>query len=532
MPEAPAHCKVTATTGVERQVVRALGSIGTATLASRVLGFARDMIVALAFGAGPATDAFFVAFRFPNMLRRLLAEGALSTAVIPVFSDYVVNRSRAEFVRLTRAALAATLVALTVVTALGIVGSSWLVRVMAPGFAADSAAHTLAVYLTRLMFPYLLLVGLAALGMGALNAEGRFFASALGPAALNVGMIVGVLMLRDRLDPPITSLAIGVLVGGAGQMAVQLPSLRRAGLLVSPSTELGHPALGRIGRLLVPSVFGLAAVQVTIFVNTLLASLLPTGSISFLYYANRVMEFPLGVFGVALASAALPSMSRLGATGDTRGVAGTLTFALGLSSYVAIPATVGLVLLREPITRLLFERGRFGPADTAATAAALGWYAVGLAGLSGARIAAQAFYAIGEAGTAVRMGILSVVANVICAVVLMGPLAHSGLALASSLSAFVNLGALVWAARRRFGPLGGRALARSLVRTAVASVPLALSCAVMLYGWPRGAGSVKEGMWLAATIMIGGVLFWTASAVLGAPERRALAGILPAWSRR
>ena len=532
MPEAPAHCKVTPTTGVERQVVRALGSIGMATLVSRVLGFVRDMIVALAFGAGPATDAFFVAFRFPNMLRRLLGEGALSTAVVPVFSDYLVNRSRDEFVRLTRAVLAATLVALTVVTGLGIVGSSWLVRVMAPGFAADSAQHELAVSLTRLMFPYLLLVGLAALAMGVLNAQGRFFASALGPAVLNVGMILGVVILRDRLDPPITSLAVGVLVGGAGQLATQLPSLRRTGLVVSPSRELGHPALGRVGRLLLPSIFGLAAVQVTIFVNTLLASLLPTGSISFLYYANRVMEFPLGVFGVALASAALPAMARLGATGDTRGVAGTLSFALGLSFYVALPATVGLVLLREPITRILFERGRFGPGDTAATAAALGWYAVGLAGLSGARIAAQAFYAIGEAGTAVRMGILSVAANVICAVALMGPLAHSGLALASSISGFVNLGGLVWAARRRFGPLGGRALARSLLRTALASVPLAFSCAAMLHGWPRGAGSVKEGAWLAATIMIGGALFWAASAVLGAPERRALAGILPARNRR
>ncbi|HYE90239.1 MAG TPA: murein biosynthesis integral membrane protein MurJ, partial [Terriglobales bacterium] len=432
----------------QSQVVRALGSIGSATLLSRVLGYVRDMVVALAFGAGPVTDAFFVAFRIPNILRRLLAEGALATAIVPVFSEYAVKRTRAELVRMFAVVLATALIVLTSVAVLGVLAAPWIVRLIAPGFAADEAQWRLATLLTRVMFPYLVFVGLAALVMGALQAHGRFFAAALGPAVLNVGMILGVLCLHQRLEPPILALAVGVLAGGLGQMLVQVPSLRRAGLLVAPALDLRHPVIRRITRLLLPSVFGLAAVQVSVFVNTLLASFLPAGSISYLYYADRVMEFPLGVFGIALASASLPAMARLGAAGDLRGVADTLNFALRMSFYIAAPATVGLILLRTPITRVLFERGQFGPAETAATASALAWYAAGLAGFSAARIAAQAFYALGEPGTAVRWGALSVAAGIVAALALMGPLGHAGLAAASSIGAVVNVLGLVFAARR------------------------------------------------------------------------------------
>jgi putative peptidoglycan lipid II flippase len=516
-------------TSSERQVVSALGSIGAATLASRVLGFGRDMVVALAFGAGPVTDAFFVAFRIPNILRRLLAEGALSTAVIPVFTEYAVAHPREALIRMLRAVLAGALLVLGITSLVGMAAAPWLVAVIAPGFASDPGQHALAALLTRVMFPYLLLVGVAALAMGVLNSQGRFFAAALGPAVLNVGMIAAVLVLAARLDPPILSLALGVLVGGVGQLLVQLPSLRRVGLLVGPSAELGHPAIRRMARLLVPAVFGLAAVQVMVFVNTLLASLLPAGSISFLYYADRVMEFPLGVFGIALASASLPAMSRQAAAGDTQGVAATLNFTLRLAAYVSMPATVGLVLLSVPITRLLFERGRFGPTDTEATAAALVWYALGLAGFAGARIAAQAFYAIGAPGMAVRLGALAIAANLVAAVLLMGPMGHPGLAAASSLGAYVNLGGLLWVARRRFGPLGGRALLRSVARTALACLPLAAWCAlsrVAAFALPL-ATTWWLATWLALTIAGGGAVFWAASAMLGSPERVSLWGMLP-----
>src|SRR5881409_832685 len=313
------------------------------------------------------------------------------------------------------------------------------------------------------MFPYLILVGLSALAMGVLNAESRFFTSALGPAVSNVGMIAGVLLLARHVDPPILALAFGVLAGGVGQLLVQLPELARLGLLVAPSWEPRHPALARIARLLVAAVFGLAAVQVMVFVNTLLASLLPAGSISFLYYADRVMEFPLGIFGIALASASLPAMSRQAAEGDTRALAGTLNFALRLAVYICVPATIGLLMLRMPITRVLFERGRFTSADTVATAQALSGYAFGL---------------------------VAVALNVVSAVALMGPLGHAGLAYASSIGALGNLLGLLWMARRRFGRLGGRALLVSCLRTTAAAVPLGVVCwlALPVLGVRRGFG--------------------------------------------
>jgi putative peptidoglycan lipid II flippase len=363
--------------------------------------------------------------------------------------------------------------------------------------------------------------------MGALQAHGRFFAAALGPAVLNVGMIAAVLLLHARMNPPIVSLAIGVVVGGLGQLAVQLPDLRRHGLLVRPTLDLRHSVVRRIVRLLLPSVVALAALQVSVFVNTLLASLLPAGSISYLYYADRVMEFPLGVFGIALASAALPAMARQGATGNTRGVADTLSFALRMSFYIAAPASVGLVLLRTPITRVLFERGEFGPAETTATAAALAWYAIGLAGFSGARIAAQAFYAISEPGTAVRWGAVSIGAGIVAALALMGPLGHAGLAAASSVGAYVNVLALVLAARRRLGPLGGRAMIASATRTLVACVPIAAWCVLLLTLWPGSSGALADLGVVALGVTGGAVVFWVASALLDAPERTTLFAILP-----
>jgi putative peptidoglycan lipid II flippase len=504
--------------GVERHILRALGSIGSATLLSRVLGFARDMVVALAFGAGVTTDAFFVAYRIPNMLRRLLGEGALSAAMIPVIAEYTARRTPAESARMLRAVLGAILTVLSLTTVLGLIFAPWIVRAMAPGFARDPGQQAFASLLTRVMFPYLALVGLSALAMGALNAHGRFFTPAFAPAIQNLGMILCVVMLSSHVNPPILSLAIGVLLGGLGQLLVQLPDLRRSGCLVAPSGEVAHPAVGRVARLLLPSVVGLAAVQVNVFVNTLLASLLVPGSISFLYYADRVMEFPLGVFGIALASAALPSMARQASSGDRRALAITLGFALRMSLFVSIPAALGLILLRTQITRLLFERGRFTPADTAATAEALLWFAVGLAGIAGARIAAQAFYALQQPAVTVRFGVLTVAVNIVVASILMRPFGHVGLAAAASVAGYVNLAALLWAARRRLGPIGGTALVGTLARTTMASVPLALVCAAALWRWPAGAGLLADAGWLLLTILGGTAAFGATAWWLGAPE--------------
>jgi len=508
---------------VQHGVVRAVGVIGAATLASRVLGFVRDMVVARAFGAGPVTDAFFVAFRIPNLLRRLLAEGALSTAIIPVFTEYLERLGRAEFGRMVRAVTGVATVVLCVVSGLGMLLAPWIVRVMAPGWAADPELIGLAGRLTSLMFPYLLLVGLAALAMGALNAQHRFFTAAVGPAVLNVAMILSVLVLAGRMSPPVFSLAVGVLVGGAGQLLVQLPELSRLGVPLRPSGEWSHPAVRMVAGRLWPAVFALAAVQVTVLVNTLLASLLPQGTVSYLYYADRVMEFPLGVFGIALATAALPSMAGQAARGEHRALTDMLGFSLRLSVFVALPAAVGLVVLGHPIVRLLFERGEFTASDAAATTQALAGYAVGLPAFSATRIAAQTFYALGDTRTPVWAGLVSVAANVVLALALMWPLQHAGLALASSLSAYVNFLLLCWLLRRRLGPIGGRQMAGSLLRTGGASAALLLWC--VWAGARLGAGWAGAA-WTAGALAAGMLVYLAAAAALRAPELGALLGML------
>ena len=502
---------------VRHGVVRAVGAIGFATLASRVLGYARDMVVARAFGAGPLTDAFFVAFRIPNLLRRLLGEGALSTAVIPVFTASLTRESRAAFTRMVRAVLGAGTLTLCLVTLAGMAAAPWIVACLTPGWAADPPLVGLAVQLTRLMFPYLLLVGLAALATGLLNAHHRFFTAAAGPAVLNVGMIGAVLLLARRMDPPILALAIGVLAGGLGQLLVQLPEVRRLGVPLRPSGEWRHPAVREIARRLAPAAFGLAAVQVTVLVNTLLASLLPAGTVSYLYYADRVVEFPLGVFGIALATAALPTMAVQAARGETRALVETVGFSLRLAAFVAVPATAGLLVLGEPIVRLLFARGAFGAPEAAATTQALVGYAVGLPAFSATRLVAQAFYALGDTRTPVLVGLGSVAVNVVLALMLMEPLAQGGLALASSLAAYANLAALAWALRRRLGPLGGRALAVSLARTLVASAAVGAACAWArpvldgAVGWPAAALTL-------AAVAGGAVVYVAVTAALRAPE--------------
>jgi putative peptidoglycan lipid II flippase len=506
----------------QHRVVRAVGAIGLATLASRVLGYVRDMVVAGAFGAGVTTDAFFVAYRIPNLLRRLLAEGALSTAIVPVFTEYLHAGSRPDFTRMVRAVTGAALVVLVVTVALGALAAPWIVAALAPGWTADRSLFDLAVRLTRVMFPYAALVALAALASGLLNTHGRFFVAAFGPVVLNVAMIASVLVLAPRLHPPILALGIGVLVGGLGQLVVQLPSVRRLGVSLAPSAEWRHPAVRTIASRLAPAAFGLAAVHVTVVVNTLLASLLPGGTVSYLYYADRVMEFPLGVFGIALATAVLPTMSAQAARGERAALVETLGFALRLSAFIALPAAAGLVAAGGPIVSLLFERGAFGTADAAATARALAGYAVGLPAFSATRLAAQAFYAMGDTRTPVRVGMLAVAANVAFALGLMWPLAHAGLALASSLSAYVNAALLCWILRRRLGPLGGRAIVRSLARSALGAAAVAGWCAALVPAW--------DGAWpTAARVLLvvaaGAGVHLAVAALLRAPELRALAAM-------
>jgi putative peptidoglycan lipid II flippase len=519
-------------TGARRAVARAAAVVSAATVASRVLGFLRDLLIARAFGAGVATDAFFVAFRLPNLLRRLVAEGALSSAFIPVFTEYVTTRSRTDTLRMLRAVSGVMLLLLGTLTVLGVLGAPWIVRIMAPGFFASLAVGELTVRMTRLMFPYLFFVGLAALVMGVLNAHRHFLLPALSPAALNVGIIIGAVVLAPRLPEPVTGLALGVLIGGAAQLLVQVPWLAARGLLAPPRIAFGHPAVRRTLALMTPVVVGQSAVHIGTVVNTIIASFLAKGSVSYLYYADRLIEFPLGVFGVAIATAVLPTLSEQAARRDKQALRETLSFSLRLATLVSMPAAVGLFVLSEPIVRVLYERGRFGSAETAGTAAAVAMYALGIVGSATAKISAQAFFALGDTRTPVKVSVGTMALNCALAAILARPLGHVGLALAIAVASTANAIALTILLRRR---LPGRPIPgarRAWLRTAGVSAGLALLLGTVWRLAPVPAGRFAETVWLVA-VVIGATAFYVGChAALGAEELRlARSAVTRRWRR-
>ena len=519
-------------TGARRAVARAAAVVSTATLASRILGFLRDLVIARAFGAGVATDAFFVAFRLPNLLRRLVAEGALSSAFIPVFTEYVTTRSRADTLRMLRAVAGAMLLLLGTLTLLGVLAAPWIVRLMAPGFFANPAVGELTVRMTRLMFPYLFFVGLSALAMGVLNAHRHFLLPALSPVALNVGIIIGALVLAPRLPEPVTGLALGVLIGGAGQLLLQVPWLGSRGLLAPPQIAFRHPAVRRILGLMTPVVVGQSATHIGTVVNTIIASFLAKGSVSYLYYADRLIEFPLGVFGVAIATAVLPTLSEQAAHRDKQALRETLSFSLRLATFVSMPAAVGLFVLSEPIVRVLYERGRFGPAETAGTAAAVAMYALGIVGSSTAKISAQAFFALGDTRTPVKVSVCAMAFNCTVALILAPSLGHVGLALAIAGAATVNAVALTILVNRRLPgkPIPGAR--RAWLRTAGVSAGLCLLLGAVSHLAPPPPGRLAEAVWLAAVIVGATAAYVACHAALGAEEVRLASSALRGRWRR
>ena len=493
------------------KIARAAGIVGSATLLSRILGLVRDLVTAYFFGAGLAADAFFVAFRIPNLLRRLLAEGALTVSFIPIFTEYLTQRSREEAFELARAALTLFSIILALVTVAGVLLSSPLVMVFAPGFTIEPEKFQLTVLLTRIMFPYIFLVGLVALAMGILNSLDKFAAPALSPVMLNLGMIGSVYLLRKYFDPPIICLAAGVLVGGVLQVALQVPYLVKQGRLIGLSFNFRHPALKRIGLLMLPAAFGAAMYQISIFVNTLLASYLPEGSVSYLYYADRLMQFPLGVFAVAVATAVLPTMSRQTAEGDMKGLKDTVSFSLRLVFFITIPATVGLIVLSQPLIHLLLQHGQFVAESTRATATALIAYTVGLCALSAVQILVRVFYSMQDTKTPVKIAMISLSANIVFCLLLMKPLLHTGLALASSLGSMINFVLLLIVLRRRLGQLGGRAVAWSATKNAL----WALVMGVVVYWVTKGLDPGKAYSTWYLGGMVGGAILLGVGIYLG-----------------
>jgi putative peptidoglycan lipid II flippase len=380
------------------KITKAAGVVSVATLLSRILGLLRDIVIAAFFGAGPAADAFFVAFRIPNLLRRLFAEGSLTISFIPVFAEYLLKRGRDEAFALARSSWWLLTITLAAVSVLGVLLSPLIVKIIGMGFISSPEKFDLTVLLTRIMFPYIFFVGLVALAMGILNTLGHFAAPACSPALLSVSMVSSVLLISPHLEQPILGLGVGVMIGGGLQLTLQIPFMIRKGFRLFVRSPLYHTAIKRIALLMTPAVFGAAVYQINILVGTLLATLLSEGSVSYLYYADRMVQFPLGVFAIALATAVLPSLSKQAAMNDMEGLRTSFSYALRLVFFITIPAMTGLIILREPIISLLFERGAFNAAASHLTAEAVLYYAVGLWAFSGVRIVISAFYSLQDTG--------------------------------------------------------------------------------------------------------------------------------------
>lgn len=500
------------------RIVKAAGVVGAATLTSRILGFIRDAVIAWFFGAGFSSDAFIAAFRIPNLLRRLFAEGSLSSAFIPVFTEYIVKQGQAEAFLLARSAFRLLGGVLIIAAICGVLLSPWMVRLIAPGFSADKLSLTIT--LTRLMFPYIFFIGLVALCMGILNVLGHFAAPAFAPVLLNLSIIGSVFFISPSLTPPVIGLAVGVLIGGFLQLALQLPVLIKMGFYFWQEAKMFHPGLKRVGTLIPSVILGGAVYQINILVGTLLGSLLAQGSVTYLYFADRLVQFPLGVFAIAMATAVLPSLSRQAATGDLDTLKGTFVQALKLVFFITIPATVGLIVLREPIVALLFQRGEFDAQATRLTAQALLYYSVGLWAFSAVRIVTATFFALQDTRTPVRMAGISILANIVLGVVLMKPLAHGGLALATSLASILNLGLLIGALRTRLGSLGWKSIALAFCRSLLCAAIMGIAVRMAVLFMIPDESSTLLGLFggVAGSIAVGLCFYGAGSYMIKSPE--------------
>ena len=490
---------------------------GSGTLASRVLGFVRDVVIARAFGASAETDAFFVAFRLSNLLRRLFAEGAFSQAFVPVLTEYRETRGHQEVRELAASVSGVLGAVLLLVSALGIVAAPVLILVFAPGFVGAEAKYELTVQLLRITFPYLFFISLTALAAGILNTYGRFGVPAFTPALLNLSLIGAALVLAPRMEEPVFALAFGVLVAGVAQLAFLLPFLASLRLLVVPRLKWAHEGVRRIARLVLPAVFGASVAQINIQIDTLIASFLVTGSISWLYFSDRIVEFPLGVFGIALATAVLPSLSARHARQEPEAFSRTLDWALRWVVTIGVPAAVGLAVLSAPIVTTLFHYGVFDERDVEMTGLALVAYSTGLLGFILVKVLAPGFFARQDTRTPVRIAVVALLANVALNLALVLPLRHVGLALATSLAAYLNA-ALLFRALRRSGiyrPMPG--WPAIWFRTLISSC--AMAAALWWFAgesafW-REAAVWERALHLAATVLGGALLYVVAQWTLG-----------------
>jgi len=489
----------------QHQITKAATIIGTGTLLSRIFGFLRDMVVAYFFGAGMAADAFFVAFRIPNLWRRLVGEGSLTISFIPIYTEYLTQRSEEETREVTHIAFTVAWIALLILTIFGILFSPILIRLIAPGFVQIPEKFQLTVTLNQIIFPYLFFMGLFALCMGILNSHRHFFAPAFAPIFLNICIILSVFSFYHYFQKPVMALAIGVLAGGVSQFLFQIPFLLKKGIRFRFNFNFRHPAIKRIGSLMIPGMIGTAVYQINVFIDTIFASFLPGGSVSYLWFADRLMEFPLGIFAFAIGMAALPSFSTLVSQGKTEELKETLSFAFRLVSFISIPAMIGLIALKTPIINLLYQRGKFDYFATEMTVRALLCYAVGIWAIAGSRTVVPAFYSLQDTRTPLKIALICLGANVIFNSILIFPLKHAGLALATSLSSMLNLVLLSRKLNMKLGGMDVKKNIQFLLRILLCSLPMGLvAYLICSFGrWTETGNVIEKVLLLASGIMAG-----------------------------
>jgi len=424
-------------------LLRSSSIVGAMTMISRVLGLARDVVIANFFGAGAGADAFFVAFKIPNFLRRLFAEGAFSQAFVPVLSEYRVQRSALETRQLVNAVAGTLGIILLAITLLAVLGAPVLTTLFAPGFYDEPDKFALTVEMLRITFPYLALISLTAFAGGILNSYGQFAVPAFTPVLLNLSLIGSVYLLTPYLEPSVKALAWGVMIAGCAQLFFQLPFLARINLLPTPCVDARHQGVRRIVKLMIPALFGVSVSQINLLLDTVLASFLVTGSISWLYYADRLTELPLGVFGIAIATVILPVLSRKNTDSQGSGFSATLDWAVRGVLLIGLPSTVALIILADPLIATLFQHGALTPHDVVMSANSLQAYSLGLIFFMLIKVLATGYFSRQDTKTPVKVGIVAMVVNMVFNLMFILPLAHVGLALATSLSASVNA-ALLW----------------------------------------------------------------------------------------
>ncbi|MEX2642849.1 MAG: murein biosynthesis integral membrane protein MurJ [Acetobacterales bacterium] len=499
-------------------LLRSIATVGGYTLASRVLGFARDVLMAAALGAGPVADAFFVAFKLPNFFRRLFAEGAFNAAFIPLFAGRLAAEGEdvaRRFAEEVQAVVAMTLLALVLAFEIFM---PWLLHVIAPGFADTPARYALTVDLARITMPYLMFISLVSLMGGVLNGLGRFAAAAAAPILLNL-CLIGALLAGARVAPSAAhALAWGVALAGVVQALWMVAACYRAGMPLRPAVPRFGPPVRRLVRLMIPGAIGAGVVQINLLIDVVIASLLPLGSISFLFFADRVNQLPLGVVGIAVGTALLPLLTRQLRQGDQEGAASSVNRAIEIGMLLTVPAAVALVAIPGPIVTVLFQRGAFGPDDASATAAALAAYACGLPAYVLIKILAPGFFAREDTATPVKIASACVAINLVLNLLLMGPLAHVGIAAATATSAWINALSLAALLRRRGFLAPDARLRRRLPRIVAASLAMGLglwALAPMLRPWLYGT-MPGQALALAGIVAAGAIVFAALALATGA----------------